>query len=159
LDSCDEHRVIAGQNRSTDLRSLGRTGAFVANLSRFTIPETQKLAAGLESMGYRSLSYGESLGREAFTQAAILLQATTTIAIATGIASIYGRDPWAMTNAARTLSEAYPGRFVLGIAEATVTRRQSPQCVPISTPCQKHRGRCHHRRSHQSSWQHCGREC
>jgi probable F420-dependent oxidoreductase len=35
--------------------------------------------------------------------------------IATGIANIWARDPIAMTAAQRTLAEAYPGRFVLGV--------------------------------------------
>jgi probable F420-dependent oxidoreductase len=35
--------------------------------------------------------------------------------VATGIASIWARDPMAMANAGRTLAEAYPGRFVLGL--------------------------------------------
>jgi probable F420-dependent oxidoreductase len=35
--------------------------------------------------------------------------------VASGIANIHARDPMAMANGARTLGEAYPGRFVLGI--------------------------------------------
>lgn len=127
--------MIVGPNGSTDLRRLGRTGAFVANLSRFTIEQNETIACELERMGYRSLSFGESLGREAFTQAAILLQATRSIAIHTGIASIYGRDPWAMANAARTLSEAFPGRFVLGmgVSHATlVNRRGHTYTAPVT---------------------------
>jgi probable F420-dependent oxidoreductase len=98
-----------------DLRGLGRVGAFVANLSRFTLGETRELAAVLENLGYRTLAFGESLGRESFAQAAILLASTSSLVVMTGIASIYSRDPWAMMNGARTLLEAYPGRFVLGI--------------------------------------------
>jgi probable F420-dependent oxidoreductase len=127
--------MIAGPKPSTDLRSLGRIGAFVANLSRFTIGQNRTIACELERMGYRSLSFGESLGREAFTQAAVLLQATRSIAIHTGIASIYGRDPWAMANAARTLSEAFPGRFVLGmgVSHATlVNRRGHAYTAPVT---------------------------
>jgi probable F420-dependent oxidoreductase len=122
-------------DRVAELTSLGRVGAFVANLSRFTIEQNNTIACELERMGYRSLSFGESLGREAFTQAAVLLQATRSIAIQTGIASIYGRDPWAMANAARTLSEAFPGRFVLGmgVSHATlVNRRGHTYAAPVT---------------------------
>jgi alkanesulfonate monooxygenase SsuD/methylene tetrahydromethanopterin reductase-like flavin-dependent oxidoreductase (luciferase family) len=35
--------------------------------------------------------------------------------IATGIANIWARDPFTMTAAQFTLSEAYPERFLLGI--------------------------------------------
>ena len=107
--------MSAGPKAGLDLRGLGRVGAFVANLSRFTLGETRELAAVLEKLGYRTLAFGESLGRESFAQAAILLASTSSLVVMTGIASIYSRDPWAMMNGARTLLEAYPDRFVLGI--------------------------------------------
>jgi probable F420-dependent oxidoreductase len=50
-------------------------------------------------------------GREALTNAALLLAATERMVIA----SIWARDPVVMAAAQRTLSEAYPGRFVLGV--------------------------------------------
>jgi probable F420-dependent oxidoreductase len=37
------------------------------------------------------------------------------MAIATGIANIYGRDPVTAAAAQKTLAEAYPGRFLLGL--------------------------------------------
>lgn len=90
-------------------------GAFVANLSRFTLGESRELAVTLEALGYRTFAFGESLGRESFAQAAVLLASTSSLVVMTGIASIYSRDAWAMMNGARTLLEAYPDRFVLGI--------------------------------------------
>jgi len=54
-------------------------------------------------------------GREALTSAGLLLAATQQMMIASGIANIWARDPVAMAAAGRTLTEAYPGRFVLGI--------------------------------------------
>jgi probable F420-dependent oxidoreductase len=118
--------MTTGDLRLPDLKRVTGPGAFVANLSRFTVDETRQLAANLESWGFTTLSYGESLGREAFTQAAVLLASSSTLVVATGIASIYSRDPWAMMNGARTLLEAYPGRFVLGVGVShhnLVTRR------------------------------------
>jgi probable F420-dependent oxidoreductase len=35
--------------------------------------------------------------------------------VATGISNIYGRDPVTMVSAQKTLSEAYPDRFILGV--------------------------------------------
>jgi probable F420-dependent oxidoreductase len=55
------------------------------------------------------------LGREALTNAGLLLAATSRMVLGTGIASIWSRDPAAMANAGRTLAEAYPDRFVLGV--------------------------------------------
>jgi alkanesulfonate monooxygenase SsuD/methylene tetrahydromethanopterin reductase-like flavin-dependent oxidoreductase (luciferase family) len=71
--------------------------------------------AELEELGWRSLWTWEVFGREALTNAGLLLSATRRLVIGTGIANIWARDPVAMAAAQRTLAEAYPGRFVLGI--------------------------------------------
>src|SRR5260370_6768894 len=47
--------------------------------------------------------------------AATALTATRHITVATGIANIWVRDAVAMMNGGRTLAEAWPNRFVLGI--------------------------------------------
>ena len=57
----------------------------------------------------------EAWGREAFTNAGLLLSATSSMAIATGIANIWARDAVAASNAAKTLNAAYDDRFVLGL--------------------------------------------
>jgi probable F420-dependent oxidoreductase len=69
----------------------------------------------LEELGYGSLWIGENIGREPFSQSGLLLAATNHITVATAVANIWARDPLAMTAAQQTLSEAHPGRFVLGI--------------------------------------------
>ncbi|MCW2499423.1 MAG: hypothetical protein JWN87_1099 [Frankiales bacterium] len=69
--------------------------------------------AALDEQGWGTLWFGEAYGREALTAAQIYLGASTRMAIATGIASIYGRDAVAMSAAARTL--ATTGRFLLGL--------------------------------------------
>jgi len=69
----------------------------------------------LEELGWRSLWTWEVFGREALTNAGLLLCASRQLVIGTGIANIWARDPVAMAAAQRTLAEAYPGRFVLGI--------------------------------------------
>ena len=45
----------------------------------------------------------------------MLLAGTERIVVATGIASIWARDATAMSAASRTIGEAFPGRFVLGM--------------------------------------------
>jgi len=76
----------------------------------------RSLAARIETLGYATLWIGEAPGlREAFTHAGLLLANTERLTVATGIANIRTRDPLATAAAARTLSEAYPGRFVLGL--------------------------------------------
>jgi probable F420-dependent oxidoreductase len=70
----------------------------------------------IESLGYGALWFGEAPGgRDPFTRAAMLLDATETITVGTGIASIWLRSAAAMGAAAATLGEAFPGRFVMGV--------------------------------------------
>jgi probable F420-dependent oxidoreductase len=47
--------------------------------------------------------------------AALLLGGTSRIAVGTGIAQIFGRDAMTMTGGWKTVSDAFPGRFVLGL--------------------------------------------
>jgi len=56
------------------------------------------------------------MAREAFAQASIFLSATSSLVVASGIANIWARDPMAMAAGGRSLAEAWPGRFILGLA-------------------------------------------
>jgi len=84
---------------------------------------------------HRSTWFPESIGsKEAFAHAALLLGASSHLIVATGIANVYARDPMAMANGARTLAEAYPGRFLLGLGVShapSVARRGSVYERPI----------------------------
>jgi probable F420-dependent oxidoreductase len=51
---------------------------------------------------------------------ALLLAGTKRIVIATGIANIYARDAVAMAAGQKTLAEAYPNRFLLGLGVSHV---------------------------------------
>ena len=73
------------------------------------------VAAEIEALGYRGLWYPESWGRESLTSAALLLSATSTLVVGSGITNIWGRDAVASINAARTLNAAFDDRFVLGL--------------------------------------------
>ncbi|MYW92678.1 TIGR03620 family F420-dependent LLM class oxidoreductase [Amycolatopsis rubida] len=79
------------------------------------IGEVRTAAREVESLGFATLWFGEYRGREALTQAALLLEATTTLTVATGIARFSERSAAAAEAAGRTLAEAYPGRFTLGL--------------------------------------------
>ena len=54
-------------------------------------------------------------GRDPFVNAALILRATERLIVATGIATIYSRDPLAMSSVHKTLTDAFPGRFLLGL--------------------------------------------
>ena len=74
-----------------------------------------EMAAELESLGYSAMWLNESWGREALSNASLLLSATTSMTIATGIANIWARDAVATMNASKTLNAAYEHRFLLGL--------------------------------------------
>src|SRR5438552_476348 len=95
---------------------LGRIGVWSADPERMTAADAGRFARELEALGFPVLWIQESLGsKEIFAHAAILLAATKTLIIATGIANTWARDPVAMANGAKTLIEAYPDRFLLGV--------------------------------------------
>jgi len=73
------------------------------------------IASELESLGYSAMWLPEAWGREAFTNAGLMLRATSSLIVATGIANIWARDAVAAANAAKTLNAAYEDRFVLGL--------------------------------------------
>lgn len=97
--------------------ALGKVGVWLgAPLGRRPAAAEREIVAELEDLGYEALWTGEApTGKEIFSHASLLLAASRRMVIATGIASIWARDPLAMAAAARTVAEAYPGRFVLGI--------------------------------------------
>jgi probable F420-dependent oxidoreductase len=101
--------------RSTAAR-LGRVGAWSFGLDGLSVAEAIRVARAVEDLGFGSLWIAEgAASREALSHAAVLLGATSRLVVATGIASIWARDPAAMAAGARTLADAFPGRFVLGM--------------------------------------------
>lgn len=94
---------------------LGRTGVWAFQLDLQPATRAREVAAELEALGYGSLWLPEVAGRDPFVAAAMLLDATDRLVLATGIANIYARDAIAMASAQRTLTEAFPDRFLLGL--------------------------------------------
>src|SRR5215218_6039901 len=94
---------------------LGRLGIWTYHLNYQPASKVREVAAELQELGYGALWIGEAAYREPLTHAGFLLSATSRMVIATGIANIWARDPFTMTAAQLTLSEAYPERFLLGL--------------------------------------------
>ena len=94
---------------------LGRVGIWTGVLDAVPSAEAQKIAGRLEALGFPTLWIPETIGRDPFVTATLLLSATSTLKVATGIANIYARDAVTMANTQRTLEEAFPGRFLLGL--------------------------------------------
>ncbi len=94
---------------------LGRVGLWTFQLDLQPASAAREAAVEIEELGYPTLWIPEAVGREALTNAALLLGATDRLVVATGIASIWARDAMAMAAAELTLDEAYGGRFLLGM--------------------------------------------
>jgi len=99
----------------------GRIGVFAGPLNGQPASVQREFVREMERLGYGTLWYGESLAREAFAQGAIYLAATERLVIASGIANIWARDAAAMANGGRSLAEAWPGRFILGLGVGHAT--------------------------------------
>jgi probable F420-dependent oxidoreductase len=94
---------------------LGRVGIWTFVLDMQPIARARELAAEIEELGYGAIWVPDAVGRDPIVHAALLLGGTSRIAVGTGIAQIYGRDPMTMTGGWKTVSDAFPGRFVLGL--------------------------------------------
>ena len=99
---------------------LGSVGIWTMQFEHHPAGKVREAASELEERGYGAIWFGEAVGREALTHAGLLLAATRRIVVATGIANIYARDPIAMASGQKTLAEAYPDRFVLGLGVSHV---------------------------------------
>ena len=122
--------------RRSRLRSrLGRVGVWSFALQANPFPTAKAALTAYEQLGYRSVWFPESVGsKEAFAHAALLLDASERLLVGTGIANIHARDAVAMALGGRTLEEAHPGRFVLGIGVShapSVTARGGTYGKPI----------------------------
>jgi probable F420-dependent oxidoreductase len=105
------------EQERADVRSrLGPVGVWSFTLQAHPVAVAREAVVEIEEMGYPAVWFPESVGsKEVLSHAAILLAASSRIIAATGIASIWARDPMAAANGARGLADAFPGRFVLGL--------------------------------------------
>lgn len=95
---------------------LGPVGVWLATLGGVSAAAEREAAREIEALGYPALWFGEAPGvKEAFVNAGILLNATSRMVVATGIANIYARDAMSARLGADALGEAHPGRFLLGL--------------------------------------------
>lgn len=97
------------------MKSIGRVGVWTFALDQAPYTQACELAQEIESLGYGAVWIPEAVGKDPLVSSALLLGATERLAVATGIANIYARDAMAMAQAHKTLTEAFPDRFVLGL--------------------------------------------
>src|SRR5438445_6574693 len=75
--------------------------------------EAQRAARELERLGYGALWFPNRAGM--FDRARDLLDDTSHVVVATGIASIWMHPPEQVATAHHTLTQAHPRRFLLGL--------------------------------------------
>ena len=94
---------------------IGRVGIWTGQLDAFPTSQVRDIVQELEGQGWPCVWRPESSGRDALVSAAHLLDATSVLRVATGIAQIHARHPHTTRAAQRTLHEASGGRFLLGL--------------------------------------------
>ncbi|MDQ3812309.1 MAG: TIGR03620 family F420-dependent LLM class oxidoreductase [Chloroflexota bacterium] len=123
-----------GLGRRTAAR-IGRLGVWTSLLSDLSAQAAGDFVRQVEQLGFATLWLPEGAqSKEILSHSALLLGATRRLIIAPGIANIWARDPVAMANGARTLGEAYPGRFLLGLGVShapAVARRGGHYRQPV----------------------------
>ena len=77
--------------------------------------EAQKYARRIEELGFRAVWFPEAVGREPFASSSLILSATENLVMSTGIASLHARTAMTMQAGWKTVTEAFPDRFLLGI--------------------------------------------
>src|SRR5262245_53397215 len=94
--------------------NIGKLGVW-ALVNVMSAAESAAFARRVERWGYRTLWVPEITAADPMVACAWLLANTTSLNLATGIASIYSRDSLASVNAQYALAEQSGGRFLLGL--------------------------------------------
>jgi probable F420-dependent oxidoreductase len=100
------------QNPNID---IGTYGIWTAALDLLPSSAAREAAAEVESLGFGALWIPETVQRDVLLHSLLLLEGTSTLKVATGIANRYARDALTTNAAMQTLNEAHPGRFLLGL--------------------------------------------
>ncbi len=113
---------------------IGTFGVWTALLDLQPTGPGLDAVAELDEMGWGALWRPESTGRDPLITAGLWLGACERMAVATGIAQTYGRHPLTMNAGARTLDEAFPGRFLLGLGVSHAPMVEGVRGLDYSRP-------------------------
>ena len=94
--------------------NLGKIGVWYF-LDGMPAKQAAETAQRIEKLGYSALWIPETVGRDPYAHAAWLLANTSKLVLATGIASIYHREPGVTASAQKTVAEQSGNRFLLGL--------------------------------------------
>jgi probable F420-dependent oxidoreductase len=107
---------------------VGRTGIWCISSAWPDDPgEAEEAAAELESLGFGALWLG--ISHPSLRQPEMLLAATSSLAVATGILSVWDAPPAEAAAAYHRVADLFAGRFLLGIgaSHAHVVKRRGQQ--------------------------------
>lgn len=116
---------------------IGTIGIWQGIFDRHPAGAVREAVAKLDDMGWPCIWIPETVGRDPFVAAALILEQTNQINVATGIASIWARDALTTANAANTLNEAYSNRFLLGLGVSHQVLTQGVRKHDYSKPYSK----------------------
>ena len=121
---------------SSALDRLGRVSVWSTAVPNKPAAELRESLGEYEALGYPAIWFGEAFSRENLSAAALTLSWTRELVVATGITNVYARDAAAANAGRRTLGEAFPGRFVIGLGishQHAVAMRGQEYGPPVTT--------------------------
>jgi probable F420-dependent oxidoreductase len=113
---------------------IGRVGLWTSLFDQHPTSRVREVVAELETIGWPCVWRPETSGRDALVSAAHMLDATTTLRVATGIAQIQARHPLTAGAAQKTLHEASGGRFLLGLGVSHAPMIEGVRKLTYATP-------------------------
>jgi probable F420-dependent oxidoreductase len=113
---------------------IGTWGIWTSLLDLHPTARVREVLAELDDMGWGAIWRPESTGRDALISSAQWLEWCPRMAVATGIAQTYARHPLTTNSAVRTIDEAHPGRFLLGLGVSHAPMVEGVRGLDYSTP-------------------------
>ena len=113
---------------------IGTWGLWTSLLDLHPTGAVREVLGELDEMGWGAIWRPESSGRDALISSTLWLESCPRMAVATGIAQTYARHPMTTMAAARTLEEAHPGRFLLGLGVSHAPMVEGVRGLDYSTP-------------------------
>lgn len=105
---------------SDDSGAAAQTGVCLRpEYDAYSLAKLGEYARLAESNGFHSIWFAESWGLDAIALLSHIGALTRRVMLGTALVNIYSRTPAALAMAATTLSDLYPGRFILGLGTST----------------------------------------
>lgn len=111
-----ETNAYSGNDIDPRRLAIGPVGVWLGGAARKDMGALPEVAAAIDELGFGALWIGGgNPDQRALDDLARLLEATSDLVVATGIANIWAWTPEALHAASGEIEAAYPGRFILGL--------------------------------------------